>query len=298
MVFVATAIAASTLPPDATVAVHQHMQQILGCSDGPVSWLHAAIAFDCALPVYPGPEAIRQLRKVLMPWRVDVLISAVATRQKKLLLADMDSTIVVGETLDDLAAHVGLGDQVAAITASAMNGELDFAQALAARVRLLAGMPVYLIDMVVNHTRLMPGAKTLVHTMKAHGAHTVLISGGFTRFTQVVATQCGFDQHVGNVLAVENDQLTGETLPPLVDKHTKLNMLLDTVANLTIAVTDVLAVGDGANDIPMLMHAGLGVGYQPKPVVAQAVDNVIMHNDLTALLYAQGYPPEQWVNWE
>ena len=265
-------------------------------SAGPLQWLTPDKAIDIPLATRPDGTTMSRLREALTPWQTDALVSEVAHRQKALLLADMDSTMVIGETLDDLAAQVGIGEQVALITAQAMNGELDFAQALEARVSLLKGLDTSVVDAVVSHMRLMPGAQTLVRTMKAHGATCVLISGGFTRFTQVVAQQCGFDRHVANTLVEANQQLIGKVEQPIVDKHTKLAVLQQCLAEQGLTAAQALTVGDGANDMSMLAAAGLGVGYHPKPVVLQATDNVIVHGDLTALLYAQGYTPDQWIN--
>jgi phosphoserine phosphatase len=293
LLFVLTVVAANPLNQP------QHLlDAVLTCLApvAPPQWLLPGKAVDFLLASRPDTATMAQLRTVLNPWQADALVSEQTHRQKALLLADMDSTMVVGETLDDLAAQVGLGQQVAMITAQAMNGELDFVQALDARVSLLAGLDTQVIDTVVSHTRLMPGAQTLVHTMKAHGAFCILISGGFTRFTAVVAAQCGFDHHVANTLLEADNRLTGQVAHPIVDKHTKLTVLQDTLTAKGLKTAQALTVGDGANDMPMLAAAGLGVGYHPKPVVLQATDNVIVHGDLTALLYAQGYTPDQWVN--
>jgi phosphoserine phosphatase len=236
------------------------------------------LGIDAALDVMPT------LRERLLPWACDVLITDPAQPPIRLLLADMDSTMVIGETLDDLAAHIGKGPAVAEITASAMNGELDFAEALNARVQLLAGLPLATLQAVVGHMQLMPGAKALIQGAKQQGIRCVLISGGFTPFTQAVATQCGFDRHVGNTLEVAQGCLTGRVSPPIVDKTTKLAVLQQECEALGISLAHTLTLGDGANDIPMLQAAGLGIGIQPKPVVRQAVPNYLLYNDLSALL--------------
>jgi len=216
-------------------------------------------------------------------------------RRKKLLVADMDATMIEGETLDDLAAHFGLKDKIAPITAKAMRGEIDFAEALAMRVSLLKGMPVQALYDTLNAVRYSAGAKTLIGTMNARGAKCVLISGGFDLFTGAVAQTLGFYKNIGNRLGIADAKLTGEVIPPIVDKNTKKKTVEEEARLLQIDVKAVVSVGDGANDIPMLQAAGTGVGYFGKPAVVEATPHQIRHTDLTAILYMQGYRYSEFV---
>lgn len=226
----------------------------------------------------------------------DVIIQPRAHRRKKLLLADMDSTIVTSETLDDLAAKLGIADRIAPITARAMAGELDFIQALTERVALLQGVPADTLDAVLEEMTLSKGAITLIRTMTAHGATCVLVSGGFTAVTGEIAKRCGFTHHHGNTLEVEDGRFAGRCTPPILDKNAKLTYLRDYTRELGLTAADTMAVGDGANDIPMLAAAGLGVGYHPKPAVRAAIADAIIHTDLTTLLYAQGFRSVDFVS--
>lgn len=210
-------------------------------------------------------------------------------RKKRLLLADMDATIVEGETLDDLAAVLNLKDQIAPVTAQAMRGDIDFAAALHARVALLKGQDASVLFRIMGDIRISRGAATVVKTMRHHGHRCVLASGGFDVFTGHVAGMLGFDAHFGNVLEIENDRLTGRVLPPVLDKDAKLRILQEECGRMGIEPQQALAVGDGANDIPMLKAAGAGVGYFAKPAVTAAVPLQIRYTDLTSLLYLQGY---------
>lgn len=210
-------------------------------------------------------------------------------RKKKLLVADMDATMIEGETLDELAGHFGLHDKIAPITAAAMRGEIDFKQALEQRVALLRGMPVGALQETLDKVRYSKGALTLIKTMNRYGAKCVLISGGFDFFTRTVAHTLGFYKNIGNRLAIEYDMLTGEVIPPIVDKHTKEHTVMLEAQMLQIDLRATVAVGDGANDIPMLQKAGAGVGYFGKPAVVAATPYQIRHTDLTSILYMQGY---------
>ena len=221
---------------------------------------------------------------------VDVLVTREHGRRRRLLVADMDSTIVTGETLDELAAHAGLGERVAAITRQSMNGEIDFREALRARVALLRGLEMSALDATWRTVALTPGARRLVATMRAHGAVAVLVSGGFTFFTERVAALCGFDQHRANVLLERDGRLTGEVAEPVLDRDAKLAVLRGLASDAGLRRGATLAVGDGANDLAMLREAGLGVAYRAKPVVTAEIANRIDHSDLRALLFAQGYP--------
>lgn len=220
---------------------------------------------------------------------VDAALVPVANRRKRLLVADMDSTIVQGETLDELAAFAGMGEEVAAITRRSMAGELDFAAALRERVALLRGLRVEALERTWAGVRLSPGAGTLVATMRAHGARAALVSGGFTWFTGRVAAMCGFDVHRANVLLDDGAALTGRVGEPILDRGAKLAMLLELAAAGGIGLADCLAVGDGANDLDMVRAAGLGVAYRAKPVVAAEAGARVEHADLRALLFLQGY---------
>lgn len=227
---------------------------------------------------------------------LDVVVQPVAHRAKRLLVADMDSTMISVECIDELADYAGLKAEVAAVTEAAMRGELDFEAALAARVELLAGLEAEAIDRCrAERVRLTPGARTLVRTLKARGVRCVLVSGGFTRFAGPVAAEIGFDAFVANELEIEGGVLTGCVRPPIVGAETKRETLVSAAAELGIDLAETIAVGDGANDIPMLAAAGLGVAYRAKPAARAAAEAAIDHNDLTALLYAMGIPKAEWV---
>jgi phosphoserine phosphatase len=222
---------------------------------------------------------------------VDVVVQPVAHRRKKLFLADMDSTMIGQECIDELADYVGLKAHVATITERAMRGEIAFEPALRERVALLKGLPVTVVDDVIaKRIVLTPGGRTLVATMRAHGAYTCLVSGGFTLFTGRIGAAIGFDENHANVLMVDGDsKFAGTVQEPILGKDAKLAALNRLRQRLGLARADVIAVGDGANDIPMLEAAGLGVAYHGKPAVAAAASARIDHADLTALLYMQGY---------
>ncbi|NML10793.1 phosphoserine phosphatase SerB [Sphingobium sp. AR-3-1] len=226
---------------------------------------------------------------------LDVIVQPVATRAKTLLIADMDSTMITVECIDELADYAGIKPQIAEITERAMRGELDFEGALHGRVALLKGLPDSAIDQCrEERVVIMGGAKALVRTMKARGAKTLLVSGGFTRFTGPVAAQIGFDANVANVLEIADGALLGTVTTPIVDaarKRTELEAAIE--GGIDRALT--LAVGDGANDIPMIQGAGLGVAYHAKPVTRAAAAAEIIHGDLSVLLYAQGIPSAEWV---
>lgn len=257
--------------------------------DGKVTWLAKGRAADIFFDKNSAAA-----KEELEAENLDFAIQDNANRRKKLLVADMDSTIIQCECIDELADFVGLKEKVSAITEAAMQGELDFEEALRERVALLKGMDVALLDRVFNErVKLMPGATSLIQTMNASGANTVLVSGGFTYFTDRVAKLTGFQVNRGNILGTHENKLSGEVGSPIVDSSTKINSLIEfrDRANLTDAET--MAVGDGANDIPMIRGAGLGIAYHPKPAAAEAADVVIRHNDLTALLYLQGYAEDE-----
>ncbi len=214
-------------------------------------------------------------------------------RKKRLLLADMDATMIEGETLDDLAAHLGIKDKIAPITAQAMRGELDFEEALRLRVGLLKGLPVSALFESIEQIKYSKGGEMLVKTMSRLGAKCVLISGGFDIFTRHVASTLGFYRNIGNTLGINGDALTGEVIPPIVDKETKRKTLVEETKKLGLTPEMTMSVGDGANDIPMLQAASVGVGYFGKPAVVAATPHQVRYSDLTALLYMQGYRKPQ-----
>ena len=207
----------------------------------------------------------------------------------------MDSTIVTSETLDELAAHAGLKDQVAAITERAMRGEIDFKGALRERVAMLTGLPEDALAQTLAGIELTPGARTLVRTMRAAGAYTALVSGGFGYFTSRVAAMCGFDEDRANSLLIEDGALTGKVGEPILDRESKLATLEELAVSKNVPLSATMATGDGANDLPMIQAAGLGVAFRAKPAVEEAAPAAIRHGDLTALLYLQGYRRPQFV---
>jgi phosphoserine phosphatase len=252
-------------------------------------WLAPGKAADIFLPRAPGNALLSYLREDLKGAAIDIFTMPLEGRRKKLLLADMDSTIVATETLDELAGFAGLKDHIAAITQKSMEGKLDFKAALWERVGLLKDLPLETLYKTLSETPFNPGAHRLVATMKKHGATCVLVSGGFTFFTGPIAQQAGFDHHHGNILNIENAKLTGTVAEPILDKLAKLDFLKKYAAELKISEADAMTIGDGANDLAMLKAAGFGVGYRPKDIVAKEIENLIIHGDLTAALYAQGY---------
>lgn len=252
-------------------------------------WLSKNKAAEQSISASGHSALINHIRDELAQDKIDFFITSNENRQKKLLLADMDSTIVTGETLDELADHAGIKDQISEITARAMNGELDFHDAIRERVGLLKDLPETAITETLEKTRLNLGAKTFVQTMKKSEATCVLVSGGFTAFTEDTSIKCGFDYHHGNLLEIEDGKLTGKVREPILDKHAKVNFLQNYCAELNINEQDCLTIGDGANDLPMLKAAGLGIGFHPKEAVKSEIHNCILYGDLTTALYAQGY---------
>ncbi|MEM1377644.1 MAG: phosphoserine phosphatase SerB [Pseudomonadota bacterium] len=229
---------------------------------------------------------------------IDIAVQPLTgTRRKRLLLADMDSTMIRQECIDELAAEVGVKDRVSEITARAMNGEIEFEAALRERVALLKGLPTSVIETVIaNRIQLMPGGTALVKTMRANGAYCALVSGGFTDFTSRIAEIIGFDEHRANRLLHADQHLTGEVAEPILGKQAKLDTMNDLCERLNLTHDDVVAVGDGANDLAMITAAGLGVALHAKPSVASQADVKIDHGDLTSLLYLQGYTDDEIVN--
>jgi len=260
---------------------------------GPPKILSEGEAADMQVKAEPDLAIVRE---ALGRAQVDAIVTKPRGRRKGLLIADMDSTIITGETLDELAAIAGIGKQVAAITARAMNGEVDFKDALRERVAMLKGLNLGALDQAWEKIRFTGGARELVATMRAHGALTALVSGGFSFFTGRVAGLLGFSQHRSNTLLDDGAALTGLVEEPILDRDAKLEMLHALAAERGVRLTATLAVGDGANDLEMLGAAGLGVAFHAKPVVAAAARARVDHADLRALLFAQGYPASAFVS--
>ena len=235
------------------------------------------------------------VRNALEGKPIDALVTKARGRRKALLIADMDSTMIQGETLDELAVFAGIGEKIAAITKRAMNGELDFKAALRERVAMLKGLNVDALEKTWAQVKLTPGAEELVATMRAKGALTALVSGGFTFFTGKVATRLGFEVHRSNILLDDGSALTGKVEEPILDRDSKLAALNELAAQRGVKLHATLAVGDGANDLDMLRAAGLGVAFHAKPVVAREAKVKVDHADLRALLFAQGYPASAFI---
>jgi len=228
---------------------------------------------------------------------IDAAVVSIHNRRKRLLLADMDSTMIRQECIDELGVTAGLGEPIKAITARAMRGELDFASALKERVALLKGLDAAVIDKIIRERiTYMPGGRTLIATMKAHGARTALVSGGFRQFTEKIAAHIGFDENSANRLVIENGKLTGRVEEPILGEVAKLEALKRIAAERGLDTADAIAVGDGANDVAMLIEAGMGVALHAKPHVQEASLIRINHGDLTALLYLQGYSKPQFAS--
>lgn len=255
---------------------------------GDAIWLSPDEAAEFTLSEVPSNRW--DVWDALQAQAVDLVVQPSVGRRKKMLLADMDSTMIQQECIDELAEEAGVGARVKEITARAMNGELDFDGALRERVGLLKGLSETVIAKVLaERITLMPGGATLLATMKANGAYAALVSGGFTAFTAAIADTLGFDENRANTLEVANGHLTGKVVPPILGREAKISALQDITARLTLQASDVLAVGDGANDLGMLHLAGSGVALHAKPSVQAECDIRINHGDLTALLYLQGY---------
>lgn len=260
---------------------------------GAARWLNPGVAAEFPLEVMPAN--LWEVWDGLQAMRIDLAVQPAAGRRKKMLIADMDSTMIEQECIDELADEAGVGAYVAEITRRAMNGELDFEAALRERVGLLKGLPAGVIDRVIrDRITLMPGGKALIATMRAHGAYAALVSGGFTAFTQRIAEVLGFDENRANRLVVDGEVLAGAVVEPILGKQAKLDALEEISARLGITPDEAVAVGDGANDLAMLNRAGMGVALHAKPSVQAQCAVRVNHGDLTALLYLQGYSAEDF----
>ncbi|MDI1262604.1 MAG: phosphoserine phosphatase SerB [bacterium] len=270
-------------------------------SPGPTQWLFDEVAADIPFDGQVGsPDDIKAIETRLRQARgdlpIDIVVQPIATRRKKLFLADMDSTMIGQECIDELADFAGLKAHVAGITERAMRGEIEFEPALRERVALLKDLPVSVIDEVLQkRITVTPGGRALVMTMRKHGAYTCLISGGFTLFTDKVAAMIGFQENRANQLIIENGRLTGDVAEPIVGRAAKLATLIELTESFDLDDVDTMVTGDGANDLGMIEAAGLGVAYHAKPAVAAAAAARIDYCDLSALLYAQGYRREDFV---
>jgi len=295
MSFTLTVISAPAKPAVTTDLVAKIRSVIRVDTD--FTWLMEGVACDFVIPKHPDYANLRaELRMALRDAGVDMALQPTQGRRKKLLLADMDSTIIQQECIDELADEVGLKDKVSAITARAMRGEIDFDPALKERVALLKGLDLSVVDQLfAKRITFTPGGKTLIQTMKANGAYCALVSGGFTHFTAKVRQSLGFDEDRANILLEAEGKLTGEVGMPILGKDAKKQRLHELIAELGITAADSLAVGDGANDLAMIQDAGMGVALHAKPNVAAQAEFVIDHGDLTALLFLQGYKASDFI---
>jgi phosphoserine phosphatase len=300
MTYVATLIA----PPARPISEPLALRAVAALSAKDFTWLDPGLALD--IPFIPDSVddnriVVRRSRAALSPLLddapIDIVVQKAAGRRKRLLLADMDSTMIGQECLDELADYVGQKARVAAITERAMRGEIAFEPALGERVGLLAGLPATVVgEVIAKRITLTPGGPALVNTMRANGGHTCLVSGGFVQFTAPIAALIGFAENRGNrLLADANGRFSGTVAEPILGRDAKLKTLMELRKRLGLAAEETLVVGDGANDLLMIEAAGLGVAYHAKPIVAEAAMARIDHGNLTALLYAQGYRREEFV---
>lgn len=286
--FIATLIASHL--PQGEVGAARDRLDAAGCLPVAQVWVEEGEAVDLQFGREPAAA-----RAALEGQGYDVVVQPAEHRRKKLIVADMDSTMINVECIDELADYAGIKAQIAAVTEAAMRGELDFGEALDARVALLKGLDESVIERcLAERVQIMPGAKALVRTMRGWGATAILVSGGFTRFAEPVAAEIGFTRAIANVLEIADGALAGTVTKPIVDASTKLATLSEAVLDLGLAPAETLAVGDGANDLAMITQAGLGVAYHAKPVVAAAAGARIDHGDLSALLFAQGVARKDW----
>jgi len=293
-VFIATLIASNGTLSSADLDKARDALAGIGAMPGTAAWIDEGVAADLPFGRVDRPAA-RAALEGLLP-SVDVVVQTPVNRAKKLLVADMDSTMITIECIDELADYAGIKPQIAEVTERAMRGELDFEAALDARVALLRGLAESAIDRChTERVKLMPGARALIRTMKAHGARTILVSGGFTVFADRVAEAIGFDRAISNRLGLADGALDGTVARPIIGSAAKRETLISERDALGLTREETLAVGDGANDIPMIEEAGLGVAYHAKPKTAAAAAARIEHGDLTALLYVQGYKRADWI---
>lgn len=294
MAFVATLIAHPSNPV-LTAALGEKAAEVTNATG--LYWLADGIACDIVLRDGADiPAAEATLHTVIAGAPIDLVVQEGETRRKKFLIADMDSTMIGQECIDELADVVGLKDKVSAITARAMNGEIAFEPALRERVALLKGLPLSVVaDVIASRITLTSGGPELIATMKTKGFHTALVSGGFTVFTDPIAARLGFHENRANILLEKDGILTGEVAEPILGKQAKIDAVNDISAKLGISTDDVIAVGDGANDLGMLALSGSGVALHAKPTVAAQAKMRIDHGDLTALLYIQGYRKSDFV---
>jgi len=307
MSYVATLISAAHRPALTEALTKRVAEKLPQARVG--EWLSAGVAIDIAFAAPQNDSGVTastlrkltpELRSIIGAAPVDVIVQPRDGRRKKLLVADMDSTMIGQECIDELADYAGFKERVAAITEGAMRGEIAFAPALRERVALLKGLPIATIEKVIaERIRPNPGATTLVQTMRANSAYTCVVTGGFTAFMAPLAAAIGFDEyHANKLLTDANGRLTGEVAEPVLGREAKRDTLLTLRRRLRLGREDTLAVGDGANDIPMIEAAGLGVAFHGKPALREAAGACIDHGDLTALLYAQGYRREDFVGAE
>jgi len=288
--FIATLIAPDL--PQGEVSAARDRLDAVGCLPVAQIWVQEGEAVD--LQFGRDPDAARS---ALEGQGYDVVVQPAEHRRKKLIVADMDSTMITVECIDELADYAGIKAQIAAVTEAAMRGELDFGEALDARVALLKGLDEGVIARcLAERVKIMPGARELVRTMRGWGATAILVSGGFTRFAEPVAAEIGFTRAIANVLEIADGKLAGTVTKPIVDASTKLATLSEAVLDLGLSRAETLVVGDGANDLAMITQAGLGVAYHAKPVVAAAAGARIDHGDLTTLLFAQGVARKDWIS--
>ena len=293
MSLVATLVSTPTAPAVDDDLIRR-ASDVLG-SASPAKILSAGIAADICFDGVDASAAEKDLRECIGRAPADVFVQKEAGRRKRLLIADMDSTMIGQECIDELAAAVGKKDVIAAIIERAMRGELEFEPALRERAAMLAGLPASVIgEVLANQITLTPGARELVGTMRAHGAYCALVSGGFTAFTSEIAAQLGFHENKANTLGIADGQLTGTVGEPILGREAKRQRLEELLAEKGLDASSAVAVGDGANDLAMIERAGLGVAYHAKPAVAAAADARVDHGDLTALLYFQGYRASQF----
>ena len=295
MAFTLTLIGGSGALDHSTVAAACEALAAHGCRHGAADWLAAGTACDVPFEGGTPGAAAAAVRGALAGAPVDLVAQRSAGRRKLLLVADMESTIIGNEMIDELAGMLDLQERIAGITARAMRGELDFADSLRERVGMLAGLDEAVLERLYARIAVNPGAVELVATMRGHGAYCALVSGGFTVFSRYVRDRAGFDHDQANRLEIDAGKLTGRVVEPILDRRSKRDCLERLARDLSLAPHQTIAVGDGANDLDMVRAAGLGVAYRAKPILAEAATMRVDYGDLTALLYAQGYRGEDIV---